>query len=250
MEFKVKIEDDDIQRLKEFYNNYKNNLFVQTRYKRNILRENLDTSLEILWKSLITCLLTSQQKSGPNSPISKLINTNPFPLSLEIIDKQESQLDFIQNTLSSFKGIRFTNKLPLMFYENHIFLSESNWQVIQTMISDLIEDSNQNKERYHARMIDKHLKGFGPKQSRNYIQTLGLSKYEIPLDSRIIKWLNSFGFPLKLSSTVLQDSVFYEFILDIIIDICGKAGIYPCILDAAIFASFDKDEWTEDSIIY
>ena len=250
MKITIEIEYADIQKIKQFYDNHKDNKFVQVRYNRNVLRKELDFSWEFLWKSIIMCLLTTQQRSGPTSPVSKFINTKPFPLSLQFVDKQNSPRESIKNVLSNFKGIRFTNRLPDFIFNNYIILNESNWEIIVKMIEDLIKNSDASKERYYARLIDKELKGFGPKQSRNLIQTIGLSKYQIPIDSRIIKWLNDFGFPLKLSSTGLQDSEYYNFVLNIIIELCAKANIYPCMLDAVIFTSYDKEEWTEESIIY
>ena len=90
-----------------------------------------------------------------------------------------------------------------------------------------------------ADFLHNEFKGFGPKQSRNFLQSLGLTKYEIPIDSRISQWLNNFGFPIRLSSTSLSDKAFYHFVSDGIIELCEKAGIYPCELDAGIFSSFD-----------
>jgi len=90
-----------------------------------------------------------------------------------------------------------------------------------------------------AEYIAANLKGFGPKQSRNLLQWLGLSRYEIPLDSRITKWLNEFGFPVKLSATALQDINYYNFVSDGFQKLAKTADIYPCVLDAIIFASYD-----------
>ncbi|MCK9270029.1 MAG: hypothetical protein WC271_07755 [Bacteroidales bacterium] len=92
--------------------------------------------------------------------------------------------------------------------------------------------------------------GFGPKQSRNFLQALGLTKYEIPIDSRITTWLNDFGFPVTLTSSPLGDKGYYHFVSDGIQELCEKAEIYPCILDAAIFSSFDNDEWTDENTIF
>ena len=58
------------------------------------------------------------------------------------------------------------------------------------------------RERETARWIASRLVGFGPKQSRNLLQSLGLGRYEIPLDSRF-------------------------------------AHLYPCMLDAAVSASME-----------
>ena len=99
-------------------------------------------------------------------------------------------------------------------------------------------------------MVDERLIGFGPKQARNLLQALGLTRYEIPLDSRITKWLNEFGFPMTLSSSALGDSGYYELVLDGIQELCRHSDGYPCVLDAVIFTSFDKVEWPEDASFY
>ena len=84
-------------------------------------------------------------------------------------------------------------------------------------------------------------KGFGPKQSRNLLQALGLTRYEIPIDSRIIKWLNgSISFPVKLTATALSDRNYYQFVCEGFQQLSAACGIYPCILDAAVFASYDR----------
>jgi hypothetical protein len=91
---------------------------------------------------------------------------------------------------------------------------------------------------------------FGPKQSRNLLQSLGLSRYETPIDSRIVKWLNEFGFPLRLSAPALADRHYYAFVMEGFQQICRACEVMPCVLDAAIFASFDNGGWTEESIIW
>ena len=54
---------------------------------------------------------------------------------------------------------------------------------------------------------------------------LGLTRYEIPLDSRLAKWFNNFSLPIRLSA----------------------GALYPCVLDGAVFVSFDgkasSDAW-------
>ena len=104
-------------------------------------------------------------------------------------------------------------------------------------------------ERKSAELIIDNLKGFGPKQSRNLLQSLGLTKIEIPVDSRIIKWLTAFGFPLKLSATALSDESYYNFVLVGFQRICEACDIFPCVMDAAIFSSFDED-WPKDKLVW
>ncbi len=87
--------------------------------------------------------------------------------------------------------------------------------------------------------------GFGPKQSRNLLQGLGLSRYEIPLDSRIAKWLNKYGFPMMLSAAALGDRNYYGLISDGFQQLAQCCEIMPCVLDAAIFSSIDGDGWND-----
>ena len=43
----------------------------------------------------------------------------------------------------------------------------------------------------------------------------------------------------------LSVSRYYEETLDRIQGLCEVAGVYPCLLDAAVFASFDEGRWTD-----
>jgi thermostable 8-oxoguanine DNA glycosylase len=105
-------------------------------------------------------------------------------------------------------------------------------------------------EKEVAEYIQEKFQGFGPKQSRNFLQALGLTRYEIPIDSRVTDWLNNFGFPVRLSAAALADSNYYDFVSKGVQALCAASGVYPCVLDAAIFALKDRDAWTEANVIY
>jgi hypothetical protein len=98
-------------------------------------------------------------------------------------------------------------------------------------------------ERVAACRVQDRIVGLGPKQRRNVLQTLGLTRYEIPLDSRLTKWLNDFGFPLKLSANSLSDLAVYELVEEGFHALCARIDVLPCLMDAAIFASFDPKGW-------
>ena len=117
------------------------------------------------------------------------------------------------------------------------------------MRRDIEKNVADDIEKNVADYIDTY-QGFGPKQSRNFLQALGLTRFEIPIDSRVTEWLNRFGFPVRLSAAALADPHYYEFVSDGIQALCAKCGVFPCILDAAIFALKDGDAWTEANIVY
>jgi hypothetical protein len=53
----------------------------------------------------------------------------------------------------------------------------------------------------------------------------------------MVNWLENFDFPVKFSKTALQDRLFYHLVSDGIQLVCEKAGIFPCVLYAAIVSS-------------
>ncbi len=102
-------------------------------------------------------------------------------------------------------------------------------------------------EREVVHLLAKYLDGIGPKQSRNLLQWIGVSKYEIPVDSRITKWLNWNLLKYHFSANLLADHTYYDMVSDGIQLLCKRANIYSCMLDAAIFTSFDSG-WSESDI--
>lgn len=247
-----KIDPDDIKRVKDFYNAIKNHKEygkdVQDRIERNIIRKKRpDISKQRVWYVLVGCLLTTQQKSGRQGNVYKFIHTKPFPLAYKTcLSKRNNVEKYSRQTLSDFKGIRFTNKIPLQISENLTLLEEEGlWADILTELKKLQKKTTRDKEREVADYIDDTFSGFGPKQSRNFLQWLGLSRYEIPIDSRVVKWLKEFGFPGALSVDALSDKDYYHFVSDGIQELCRAGNIYPCALDAAIFTDGDGKRRTK-----
>lgn len=243
------IEDSDIEKVKSFYNTQENNAFVLNRIERNVKKIFSEFSKEIFWEAMISCLITTQQRSGPDSAVTRFICTKPFPLNYSICKAIDELDGLVERTITDFGGLRRGRTIGEEVKYNYNWLGNQGWQVIYGIVEDLEKNQNIETERKSSEIIINNLKGFGPKQSRNLLQALGLTKYEIPVDSRITKWLADFGFPIKLSATALSDRNYYNFVLDGFQKICEACDIYPCVMDAAIFSSFDR-EWSEDKLIW
>lgn len=63
---------------------------------------------------------------------------------------------------------------------------------------------------------------------------MGLTRFEIPLDSRVTRWLNE-NCATKIDANRLGQLKYYESALDGVQAICEKARVLPCELDAAAF---------------
>jgi hypothetical protein len=137
------------------------------------------------------------------------------------------------------------------FNANFEWLESKGWQSIIERCNTLLNESSASEEREVARYLADTLKGIGPKQARNILQGLALTRFEIPLDSRVIRWLQSrLEFPIPINARLLADSDYYEFVLDAVQSLCRKCSVFPCMLDAAIFSESDPDDWTSEMMAF
>ncbi|MGZ6564443.1 MAG: hypothetical protein ACXVH1_33680 [Solirubrobacteraceae bacterium] len=186
-------------------------------------------------------LLTTQQRSGPNSPISRFLDLKPFPLTLMQVRAASDAEAFVKNALSRHGGIRMTPTIATRAAKNLSRLNAGAWDTTLSRLNEVHMNGTGELEREVASEMADVLVGVGLKQSRNILQCLGLTRYVIPLDSRITKWLNDYGFPIRLSAGALGDAGYYEFVESCVQAICNQIGVLPCLLDAAIFSSFDAN---------
>lgn len=235
------IEDDDVRRVQSFFDQNKDNPLVVQRRKRNVEGDALAYSRGIFWRETVVCLLTTQQRAGPNSAVSRFAGQERFLLSYEECKQQQDLEAFALSTLASFGGIRRNVTISKEIGHNFRWLeNRGGWTQVERVIEEVRDQPTPEAEARAADFIAQHLVGFGPKQSRNLLQGLGLTKYEIPIDSRIARWLNDFGFPVRLTAAALSDLEYYRFVSRGIRELCDACGVYPCVLDAAIFSSFDN----------
>jgi len=167
--------------------------------------------------------------------------TRPFPLTCSECRSKKKLQGYTEKLLRR-EGIRWPVKRAREIAANFRRLEDGLWSQTFTVLKELREakTASAQMERTAADFVDKKFMGFGPKQSRNLLQMLGLTVFEIPIDSRVTKWLNKFGFPVKLSADGLADRNYYNFVSYGFQLLCAKCDILPCLLDAAIFSSFDK----------
>lgn len=242
------ISDMDIQKVQNLISENEN-AFTLSRRQRNVEKQNIVIDKETIIKTMAMCLLTSQQRSGPNSLVGQFLQQRPFLITTDKLESADNIQEFVKYTLRNNGLTRYINRISKFCDTNFQIIQKENWAIIQELIELKGKDSKK-EERIIADRIAEKFNGFGPKQSRNFLQALGVTKYETPIDSRITNWLNDFGFPVALTSSPLGDKDYYHFVSDGIQELCLKAEIYPCILDAAIFSSFDSGKWTDENVIY
>jgi hypothetical protein len=194
--------------------------------------------------------LTTRQRSGPDSYVARFIRTQPFPLSFTEVRRAQRIEMFIGKALKTAGGIRFGDKIADELARNLDMLENGEWPKALEQCNRLTRPVSRDVEIQVADYIQEHFFGFGPKQARNLLQSLGLTRYEIPIDSRLTDWLNEFGFPVRLSAEALADGNYYRFISHGIQALCRRSHVLPCIFDAAVFASRDAGSWADENLIF
>jgi hypothetical protein len=258
MRIRWEVSDAEIDRVKVFFAGQAARPFVCKRIDKNVLGPTPQITPELVWRVAVACLLTTQQRSGPGTAISRFISLEPNPLSLDACRRAKAVAAFVAQTLTDSGGIRRTGVIGAELAHNLAWLDERDgWAKLEEAVAALGECRARNPreadigvERRAALVVHDNLKGFGPKQSRNLWQGLGLTRYEIPADSRVSKWLREYGFPLEVSANSLGDLAVYLLIMDGFQALCRKVGVLPCVLDAAIFASFDKKDWGDGEVFW
>lgn len=164
------VEDSDVTKVKEFYDEHKDNDFVAWRRKVNVERNLPEFSHELFWNGMVSCLLTTQQRSGPTSAVSRFISSQPFPLSYELSKQQEQLEIFARSVLADFGGIRRSSRLATEIQQNFLWLESGGWDSVDRVVERLNQNQTQQAEVEAANFIDDSLRGFGPKQARNLLQ--------------------------------------------------------------------------------
>jgi hypothetical protein len=244
------IDPEDVEKVRNLFEQQQNTPFVKMRIRRNLAKDKLPITVDEFWCVMVGCLLTTQQRSGPETPVSRFLLTKPFPLNLDLCRQQKDLAAYAKGVLADFGGIRRSTMIGEEMAVNLAFLNTGGWERIFEHLECVRLNRSPEIERRAAEFVDENFRGFGPKQSRNLLQGLGLSCYEIPIDSRITKWLNKFGFPVELSANALGDTNYYSFVSTGFQRLCEAAEIMPCAMDAAIFSSFDSGMWTDENVVW
>lgn len=236
----------DVQAVLRLMDAHTSDSSLEERRLRNVEGERPPFNRDRFWRVLVGCQLTTQQKSTKGSAVDRLCNTKPFLLSWEKCDIDDLD-SLVLRTLTDFGGIRRTKTIGKEARENREWLNGGGWQHVEAQYARLLEQrsrrplpADKEEERKAARLIAGNLSGFGPKQSRNLWQWLGLTRYEIPLDSRVLKWVKA-NLSRSFEASDLLNARPYEAALDYLQEVCEAAGVLPCMFDAAAFDYSDSD---------
>jgi thermostable 8-oxoguanine DNA glycosylase len=238
MELIWKVSDSDIIRIRDFVKKHENPN-VEKIINKNINHFDRIIDKDSLLRAMLICLMSSETDSYPESKIEQVFSKKPFLLSSQYLFKVTNIELAFQEAFQTFGINKYLKKVPKYFSTNFDFLVETDWDLESEINRSLEHELTKYDERKLADIVDRSFKGFGSKEARNFLLALGVTKYEIPIDYKLIKWLNNFDFPIKFSNIALQDILFYHFVSDGIQKLCEISEIYPCVLYASIISSYE-----------
>ncbi len=204
MKFEWITDADDEQAYRDFVTRWRRHKLVQERTARYVRRIGVDLSFKTFWRTLASCLLTTQQRSGENSKVEQFRQSNHRLLDWAHCRGARNLAAEAALVLGE-NGLRRGAMVGAELEHAAQFLNDGGWNEVRTQLRSIETRTSKGAERAVARLLQERFKGLGPKQSRNLIQWLGLSRYEVPLDSRMVKALRNLGFPVPLSAQALGD---------------------------------------------
>jgi hypothetical protein len=239
--------DQDAEAIRNVVRKFCSLSLVRERLRANVDNGPLVFSKDRTWRAMIACLLSSAQRCGPQSQVHEFSELDPYPLRLKKVLSFEPEL-LIRKELEAFGGLRFPARIARLAGRNVGWLENNGWEQIRWHYSALAQQRSRppkkedvRAEREAARFVDRKLAGFGPKQSRNLWQILGLTRFEIPIDRRVRRWINK-NLSISVQMEELWQAAPYEAVLDFLQAACLKADkILPCVLDAVLFSICERD---------
>ena len=250
MRLHIEVEESDVRRLRDAYAEWEHDPLVQERIEFNVGPPREGPSIARIWECLVLALASSQQRSGPGSALWKLWIADPCPLSLAVVEGWQPDIaERVAQFLKDWGGIRSYNRIGGFTATNYEVLFESDKrEVFDRLVTELWalrteypdwDDNAKLRERQAcSEILSLGLKGIGNKQCRNWLQSCRLLRYEVPLDSRVLKFLKPMMPGVPAEQDLLGYKSYYLFMEDAVQELCRRAGLFPCVADAVMFLGF------------
>ncbi len=158
MKLQWKISAKELERWRSLVEENKANIFVKVRERRNVSRKNVVLSKNALWRAHVMCQVTTQQRSGPGSLVSKFLDSNSGALKYGDCAKSSDLESLFETQLSAAK-LRRINIITRQLCEVFRGLENGGWDDLIKQLKTIRKCTNQHNEREVARYIEKKFKG-------------------------------------------------------------------------------------------
>jgi hypothetical protein len=153
MQIVLTVTPEEAARARAFLDSLARTPFVIRRRERNVDGVHEPINRDVFWEALMSALLTTQQRSGPQSAVNRLIRRQPFPLSLTKCRAATDTGGFVQGQISSFGGIRRGRSIGRQAAQNLAWLEDQGWSVVLPELSGLGGFPGASRERRVAEVL-------------------------------------------------------------------------------------------------
>jgi len=88
-----------------------NNPFVKKRRAQNVVEAEISITADQFWNAHLAALLTSQQRSGPESHVSQFLKEEIYSVGLDQCRDVENIDEYVSEILEEHGGIRYYNNI-------------------------------------------------------------------------------------------------------------------------------------------
>ena len=141
---------EDIARVTAFFGEHKDNHFVKARVATNLAANKPPISKHDFWERMVGCLLTTQQRSGPGSPVTKFLLTEPCPLEFSTCAEQDDLAEFARSVLSDFGGLRRSTTIGKELAANMDVLRDGGWESTLKHLDEVRTSSSPETKKWAA----------------------------------------------------------------------------------------------------
>jgi hypothetical protein len=138
---------------------YRKNDMVRERMERNVKGLTGSITREEIWKELVGCLATTQQRSGPGSRVDRFIRKQPFPLAYETCKTMGSGLERQSSRILAGSGIWRSKVISNELKRNFDELENGLWPRVLSVSRGLRRKKSPRRERNAARFVAAQLFG-------------------------------------------------------------------------------------------
>lgn len=183
MEITWTFDEADIAACRQFIASQSTQPHVLERRRRNIRRTGIDISPSMVWRALVGCLITTRARSGPGTAVSQFLKSEVALLDVHACLGSNKIRSLAKHALVS-AGLRRSNVVSKQVEHAVKQFRGESWKRLAASLNTIRKYPSLRKEREVAAVAQEMFKGLGPKQSRNFIQWIGLSRYVVLFAAR------------------------------------------------------------------
>lgn len=229
------VKTQDVERLRELVREHARAPIVQAR-RRNLAADPPAFDRTVVWRAIVASLVSSRQRSAAGHPVSRFLIERPFPLEYDRCAAPPDPHELLAGALRDAGGLGRSFRLADHLADILDWLRERGWQELESRFERL-DRGRREAEIALADWLDGSLAGFGPREARRLLLMLGLTRHELPLDARLLDWLNRLPVTPRLSASALGERGYYRLVLDGVQQLCAAGDVVPCVFDASVLAA-------------